>query len=183
MNHRRSSRRDFLKVAALSGSCVCLGSQVAWAGPEAAEAPLSLQAAVRKLPAQMKWIQSARTFLVDAYAYPFAPDFEFDARALAETMQDVHANVVRMATSGSYALIQGVRFTPHPALKGRDLLAEVIAACKPRGIRVVPYISAGNTLTWPMLQHDYPQYGQIVRPGGGLYHMPYGAGEVRGTVC
>ena len=131
----------------------------------------------------MRWLQSARVFLVDAYAYPFTPDLEFDAQALAETMADVKANVVRMATMGKYATIQGVAFSRHPQQGKRDLLAETVAACKPRGIRVVPYISTMHKLAWSMVTRDYPQYAHVSRPGGGPVRTPYGSGEDHGTVC
>jgi len=131
----------------------------------------------------MLWLQSARVFLVDAYAFPFTPDLEFDAQALAETMTDVNANVLRFATMGKYATIQGVAFSRHPQQGKRDLLAETIAACKPRGIRVVPYISTMHKLAWSMVTRDYPQYAHVSRPGGGPSRSQFGSGEDHGTVC
>ncbi|MBM3892606.1 MAG: hypothetical protein FJ388_26100, partial [Verrucomicrobia bacterium] len=131
----------------------------------------------------MRWLQSARVFLIDGYAPPFTPDLEFDARALTDAMADVHANVVRMTTMGKYATIQGVRFSRHPAQGQRDLLAEMIAACKPRGIRVVPYISTGHKLAWSMVTRDYPQYGHVARPDGWPAQSHFGTGEKLGTVC
>ena len=77
-------------------------------------------------------MQTARVFLIDAYEPPFAVKLEYDAEALARTMERMGANTVRIATMGKYALIPGVRFTPHPELGARDVLAETIAACKPR---------------------------------------------------
>jgi hypothetical protein len=76
------------------------------------------------------WLQTARVFLLDAYQPPFAPELEYDAEAVAETMVDMHANILRLGTMGKYATIQGVRFSTHPDQGGRDLLAESIAACK-----------------------------------------------------
>src|SRR5512139_3800730 len=96
--------------------------------------------------AGLEWMQTARVFLIDAYEPPFAPRLEYDAEALAETMVRMNANTVRIATMGKYALIPGVRFSPHPELGRRDILAETIAAMKRRGIRVVPYISTGHKL-------------------------------------
>lgn len=85
------------------------------------------------------WIKNARIFIIDGYAYPLSPKIEFDAVKLAETMVDMHANVVRIATSGNFGwLIPGTEFKVHPDLKNRDILAETIAAGKPRGIKVVP---------------------------------------------
>ncbi len=112
------------------------------------------------------WLQTARVFLMDAYQPPFAPSLEFDARLLAETMVDMNANVARISTMGKYATIQGVRFTRHPSQGNRDLLSETIEACKPLGIKVIPYISTGHKLAWSMVTRDYPEYGQKTTPGG-----------------
>jgi hypothetical protein len=131
----------------------------------------------------LTWIRTARVFLVDAYQPPFAPELEYDAQALARTMTDMHANTVRIATMGKYATIQGVRFSTHPDLGKRDLLAETIAAARPRGIRVVPYISTGHKLAWSMVTRDYPEYAQRTRPGGGPSRDHMFVGEDHGTVC
>jgi hypothetical protein len=122
-------------------------------------------------------------FLVDAYQPPFIPRLEFDADALARTMARMHANTVRISTMGAYALIPHVRFTPHPELGHRDILAETVAASKARGIRVVPYISTGHRLAWSMVTRDYPEYAQHTRPGGGPSRSRMYAGEDYGTVC
>src|SRR6185295_15698321 len=67
------------------------------------------------------WIKNARIFIIDGYAYPLSPKIEFDAVKLAETMEDMHANVVRMATSGNFGwLIPGTEFKVHPDLGNRD---------------------------------------------------------------
>jgi hypothetical protein len=70
---------------------------------------------------------------------PFSPRLEYDAEALARTIAEMHANTVRTCTMGKYATIQGVRFCKNPQLGARAVLAETIAACKPRGIRTVAY--------------------------------------------
>jgi hypothetical protein len=132
---------------------------------------------------RFEWIGTARVFLIDAYEPPFAPRLEYDAEALAETMARMNANAVRIATMGKYALIPGVRFTPHPELGGRDILAETIAACRKRGIRVIPYISTGHKLAWTMVTRDHPEYAQRTRPGGGPARSHMFAGEDHGTVC
>ncbi len=131
----------------------------------------------------LSWIQSARVFLIDAYQPPFAPQLQYDAEALARTMVEMHANTVRIATMGKYATIQGVRFSTHPDLGSRDVLAETIAACKPRGIRTVAYISTGHKLAWSMVTRDYPEYAQCLRPGGGPDRQHMYVGEDHGTVC
>ncbi len=129
------------------------------------------------------WLQTARVFLMDAYQPPFAPELEFDARLLAETMVDMNANVARISTMGKYATIQGVRFTRHPSQGNRDLLSETIEACKPLGIKVIPYISTGHKLAWSMVTRDYPEYGQKTTPGGQPDRSHMYVGEDHGTVC
>jgi hypothetical protein len=130
-----------------------------------------------------EWFQTARVFLIDAYEPPFAPGLEYDAEALAATMARMNANTVRISTMGKYALIPGVRFTPHPQLGNRDVLAETIAAAKKRGIRVVPYISTGHKLAWTMVTQHHPEYAQRTRPGGGPARSHMFVGEDHGTVC
>jgi hypothetical protein len=49
---------------------------------------------------QYDWLNTARIFMIDAYYPPFAPKLEFDAEKLAQTMQDMHVNVVRMSKMG-----------------------------------------------------------------------------------
>lgn len=135
------------------------------------------------LAADIGWMQTARVFLIDAYEPPFATRLEYDAKALAETMVRMNADTVRIATMGKYALIQGVRFSPHPELGKRDILAETIAACKPRGIRVIPYISTGHKLAWTMVTQDHPEYAQRTTAGGGPARSHFFVGEDHGTVC
>lgn len=130
-----------------------------------------------------EWIETARTFLVDAYQYPFAPELEFDAEAIASVMESMHVNTVRMGTMGKYATIQGVRFSTHPDQGDRDLLQEMIDACKPRGIRVVPYISTGHKLAWSMVTKEFPEYAHQTSPGGPPSRSHMFVGEDHGTVC
>ncbi|MBI4876080.1 MAG: hypothetical protein HY822_15695 [Acidobacteria bacterium] len=139
--------------------------------------------AIAGLPAGQAWVRSARVFLIDAYYPPFAPEFEFDAEALARTMAEMNVNTVRIPTMGKYATIPGVRFSTHPQMGKRDVLAETIAACKPRGIRVVPYISTGHKLAWSMVTGPYAEYAQRTRPGGGPARSHMFVGEDHGTVC
>ena len=129
------------------------------------------------------WIQTARVFLMDAYQPPFAPDLEYDANALVETMVDMNANVVRFGTMGKYCTIQGVRFSTHPEQGDRDLLSETIKACKPRGIKVIPYISTGHKLAWSMLTKDFPEYAHRATPNGQPNRTHMYVGEDHGTVC
>lgn len=163
MSQRAFSTRGFVRIAGwIAGSAL---------------------ASVTAGAAEHTWIQSARVFLIDAYQPPFAPRLEFDADALVQTMTEMHANTVRIATMGKFATIQGTRFTRHPELGQRDVLAETIAAAKPRGIRVVAYISTGHKLAWSMVTADYPEYAQRTRPGGGPARSHMFVGEDHGTVC
>ena len=129
------------------------------------------------------WIQTARIFLMDAYQPPFAPELEFDANLLAGTMIDMNANVIRIGTMGKYATIQGIRFSTHPGQGKRDLLQETIDACKPKGIKVIPYISTGHKLAWSMVTEDYPEYAHRSTPGGLPNRSHMFVGEDLGTIC
>jgi putative glycosyl hydrolase-like family 6 (GHL6) protein len=129
------------------------------------------------------WIQTARIFLIDAYQPPFAPELEYDAKAVVKTMLDMNANVLRFGTMGKYATIQGIRFSVHPDQGDRDLLSETIDACKPQGIKVIPYISTGHKLAWSMVTENYPEYGQKTTPHGEPSRNHMYAGEDHGTVC
>lgn len=129
------------------------------------------------------WIQTSRGFLLDAYQPPFAPKLEYDAKAFAEIMEDMNVNVVRIGTMGKYATIQGTRFSMHPDQGNRDLLQETIDACKPKGIKVIAYISVGHKIAWSMVTEHYPDYGQKETPGGLPYRNHMYVGEDHGTIC
>lgn len=129
------------------------------------------------------WLKTARVFLIDAYQPPFAPELEYDAEKLAETMTSMHVNVVRFGTMGKYATIQGVRFSTHPDQGSRDLLKETVDSCKPLNIRVVPYISTGHKLAWSMIDNEYPEYAHIASPGGGPERLQMMIGEDHAPVC
>ncbi len=129
------------------------------------------------------WLQTARVFLLDAYQPPFAPELEYDPQAWVETMTDMNVNVLRFPTMGKYATIQGVRFITHHAQGRRDLLQETIELCKPKGIKVIPYISTGHKLAWSMVTEHYPEYGQKTTPGGLPDRSHMYVGEDHGTVC
>lgn len=132
---------------------------------------------------QFTWLQTARVFLLDAYQPPFAPELEYKADEWAETMVDMNVNVLRFPTMGKYATIPGVRFSRHKDQGDRDLLEETIDACKPKGIKVIPYISTGHKLAWSMVTKDYPEYGHKSTPGGEPDRSHMYVGEDHGTVC
>lgn len=110
-----------------------------------------------------EWLRHARVFILDAYTYPLYPKIEFDAEQYAAAMADMHVNTVRVATSGNYWLVPGTQFGTAPDLGQRDILAECVAACKPRGIRVVPYVRAGGEAAV-----------EIVKPEWAYRHNPRG---------
>jgi len=128
---------------------------------------------------EFEWLRHARIFILDAYAYPLAPKIEFDARKLAETMADMHANTLRVATSGNYWLIPDTPFATAPDLGDRDILAECIAACKPRGIRVVAYVRTGGGVAAEIVK---PEWAYRDRPDG---HIPtwWDLGAHRAAFC
>jgi len=129
------------------------------------------------------WIQTARIFLMDAYQPPFAPELEYDADEVVETMVDMNANVLRFGTMGKYATIQGVQFSVHPDQGERDLLSETIKACKGKDIKVIPYISTGHKLAWSMVTKEYPEYSHKTTPNGLPNRSHMYVGEDHGTVC
>jgi hypothetical protein len=145
--------------------------------------PAALLLAGAAVAAAPDWMRTARVALFDAYQYPFAPKLEFDAEAVAKAMAEMHVNTIRFPSIGKYATLQGVRFSRHPDQGGRDLLREMIAAAKPRGIRVIVYIGTGHKLAWSMVTRDYPEYAQKTSPGGGPDRNHFFVGEDHGTIC
>jgi hypothetical protein len=124
-------------------------------------------AAARDAPSSQpfEWLRHARVFILDAYTYPLYPKIEFDARKFAATMADMHVNTVRVATSGNYWLVPCMPFGVAPDLGKRDILAECIAECKPRGIRVVPYVRAGGEAAVEVVK---PQWAYREDPQGNI---------------
>ncbi len=102
-----------------------------------------------------EWLRHARIFILDGYTYPLAPRIELDAEKLAATMATMHADTLRVATSGNYWLIPGTKFATAPDLGDRDILAECVAACKQREIRVVPYVRTGGGVAAEIVNPDW----------------------------
>lgn len=126
------------------------------------------------------WMRSARTFILDAYTYPFYPRLEYDAEKMAEAMEDMHANTIRIATSGNCDwLIPGTSFPTSPDLGDRDILAETLAACKPRGIRVVPYLRTGGAIRTANMK---PEWAIRMNPAGDI-KSDWGGGAKRSGAC
>lgn len=130
-------------------------------------------------PSDFDWLSSARIFILDAYTYPLYPKIEFDAEKLAETMVDMHADTLRVATSGHYYLIGGTQFQTAPDLGDRDILAECIAACKPRRIRIVPYIRTGGALAVEAVK---PEWAYRINPKGDI-PVKWDLGARRSALC
>jgi hypothetical protein len=130
-------------------------------------------------PSDFNWLSSARIFILDAYTYPLYPKIEFDAEKLAETMVDMHADTLRVATSGHYYLIGGTQFQTAPELGDRDILAECIAACKPRRIRIVPYIRTGGAIAAEAVKSEW---AYRVNPKGDI-PMKWDLGARRSALC
>jgi len=135
-----------------------------------------------ELNSKYDWIRHARIFIADAYTYPFFPRIEYDAEKMAETMVDMHASVLRIATSGSCnTLIPGTEFGVAPDLDDRDILAESIEACKPRGIRVVPYLRTGGPIPTVIMK---PEWAQRANPAGMIISsVQLGMGTKFSTLC
>ena len=130
-------------------------------------------------PSDFDWLSSARIFILDGYTYPLYPKIRFDAEKLAKTMLDMHADTLRVATSGHYYLIGGTQFQTAPDLGDRDILAECIAACKPRRIRVVPYIRTGGGLAAETVK---PEWAYRVNPRGDI-PVRWDLGARRSALC
>jgi len=127
-----------------------------------------------------EWLKHSHIFIIDGYTYPICPKLELDAEKLAETMTDMHANVLRIATSGHCGwMIPGTLFKPSPDLGGRDILAECIAACKPKGIRVIPYIAASHTIKTSFIN---PDWAQKLSPAGN-FSSHWSMGQKVTPVC
>ncbi len=126
-----------------------------------------------------EWIRHSRIFIIDGFTYPLSPRIEFDAEKLAQTMVDMHSNVVRIATSGYCDwLIPGTEFNPSPYLGNRDILAECITACKHREIKVVPYLRTGGPIRTSAIK---PEWAQKVTPEGEIRSF-WDLGE-KATAC
>lgn len=183
------SRRDFLRRSLLTaGGMAVLGSSMGSIGSaEGAQSfgedqVVALEGLFKDKP-EVDWLQTARTFLLDAYQPPLVPDLQYDAQEWARMMADMGVNIIRFGTMGKYATIQGIRFSPIPEMRGRDLLQETIDACSPHGIDVFPYISTGHKLAWTMVTKDHPEYAQKATPGGPPNRSHMYVGEDMGTIC
>ena len=84
---------------------------------------------------------------LDFHTSPHIPDVgaEFDARAFARTMKAAHVDAVNVFAKCHHGMCYwpAKTGTPHPALRGRDLLGEQIEALHREGIRCPVYFTVG----------------------------------------
>ena len=107
-----------------------------------------------------------RQIHLDFHTSPFIPDVgrEFNADAFAETFHRAHVNSVTIFAKCHHGMCYyptkvGVQ---HPALKGRDLLGEMIEALHARGIRCPIYVTVG----WEEHAADqHPEWRQMHHNG------------------
>ena len=97
------------------------------------------------------WLKTGRVLIVDGYCPPLYPKIDFDADRMVQIVKETGGNIVRMQPIGYYAYYPTKHFPVHPDLGGRDLLQEMIDACRPEGIKVIPYIPVGH----PFLPLDF----------------------------
>jgi hypothetical protein len=103
---------------------------------------------------------------LDFHTSPLIPDVgtEFDARAFAATVKRAHIDSVTVFAKCHHGMCYypAKTGTPHPALRGRDLLGEMITALHREGIRAPIY----TTVTWDEdVAARFPQWRQM-RPDG-----------------
>ncbi len=103
-----------------------------------------------------------RQIHLDYHTSPFITDAscEFDAKAFAKTMKEAHVNSVTVFAKchhgqSYYKTKVGVM---HPALKGRDMLGEMIEALHSQGIRAPIY----TTISWEEdVAAKHPEWRQM----------------------
>ncbi len=112
------------------------------------------------------WNGQFRQIHLDFHNSPFITDLaaDFDARALARRFKAAHVNSVVVFSK----CVHGMGYYPskivdaHPALKGRDLMGELIEALHSEGIRAPLYTIIG----WEEnLAQKYPDWMQLCEDG------------------
>lgn len=111
-------------------------------------------------------ISHQRQVHLDFHTSPFIPDVgtEFNARDFAKTLKKAHVNSATVFAKCHH----GMSYYPtkvgtqHPALKGRDLLGEMIEAMHREGIRAPIY----TTVAWEEdVAAKHPEWRQMRRNG------------------
>lgn len=96
---------------------------------------------------------------------------EFDAEKLVKYWKDTGAELVFMnAFFQAYALYPSTLTIMDPNLKGRDLVAEFVAACRKHGVKPAAYVSPQNH--WPYMD-GHPDWCQTQTDGLLYKGMPY----------
>jgi hypothetical protein len=108
----------------------------------------------------------SRQVHLDFHTSPHIPDLfsEFDAETFADTMQHAFVNSVTVFAKCHHGMsyFPTTMGTPHPALGGRDVVAEMIAALHARGIQAPIY----STVAWEeKLAFEHPEWRQVKRNG------------------
>jgi hypothetical protein len=113
-----------------------------------------------------KAVLPLRQVHLDFHTSPFIPDVatEFEAREFARTFKRAHVNSVTVFAKCHHGqcYYPTKTGTPHPALKGRDLLGEQIEALHREGIRCPIY----TTIVWEEdVAQKHPEWRQMARNG------------------
>ena len=126
------------------------------------------------------WLKTGRVVIVDGYCPPLYPKLRFSAERLVRIIERLEGNIVRMQPIGYYAYYPTEHFPVHPELGKRDLLQEVIDLCRPRGIKVIPYIPVGHGfLPYESEKEPYinwaarDKWGRKIRGGWHLGYFKY----------
>jgi len=120
----------------------------------------------------MKTIFPGRQVHLDFHTSPFIPDVgvDFDAAEFARVFQRAHVESVTIFAKCHHGMCYypTKSGTPHPALKGRDLLGEQIEALHRAGIRCPLY----TTVAWEEdVAARFPEWRQM-DPGGRFLETP-----------
>jgi hypothetical protein len=111
-------------------------------------------------------ITHQRQVHLDFHTSPFISDVasEFDARSFARTFKEAHVNSVTVFAKCHHGMCYYPTRTgtPHPALKGKDLLGEMIEALHLEGIRAPIY----TTVAWEEdVAQKHPEWRQLRTDG------------------
>jgi hypothetical protein len=103
---------------------------------------------------------------LDFHTSPHIPDLgvDFDAAEFAATMKRAHVNAVTVFAKCHHGMcyFPTKTGTPHPALRGRDLLGEMITALHREGILAPIY----TTVAWDEdVAHRFPAWRQVNADG------------------
>lgn len=110
------------------------------------------------------WLRYARTVFFDGYSPPVYPGIDhFDAEQLAEAVVELGGDTLRFQPMGYWAMWPSNGFPRHPDLGDRDLIAEVVAACRRRDLHLYCYTGYGAPFFELGWADDHPLYRNWVR--------------------